>query len=378
LFAFADDAPCLRGGSVKRSSKEDSMLAKGVLSEAWSVAAETDEREGYQAQNEICLPATAEAIARMDMRLQHAILPPWLPLGEQWSSQWHGGETLSRAVGVTAIKRALTHFLKGRPEAWCRWLIIPQSAYGWDAAFIEEELSKMIKPLTTENIDGNPNVGPVKRISISLGAVEGGLPPAFAFRLFKNRIFALLYRGLRVSSETAFISFIIFGLIFWFTLIILVGMYDKGDISRARMCVSLGSISAFLIISVVPIFVLPAKEAVYCHVGVAWALKSWKSTGMPVSSSRQEVIAEIRQRGTHLAGTFQDKSVLQRRPDGWYIMEGTSETSWIESHRELIGKAIQERRNGSLLADSMTELAMVRQQLAQYESDEAIDLVTSP
>jgi hypothetical protein len=145
LFALADDMPCLRGGRVKISSNEEEMLARGTLSKGWNIAADAETHEMYHSNHDACMPASAESVSQMKARFKNVILPPWLPLGQAWTQMWQEDQSPGRVIEKDAIRKAIGLFLHDKSLAWCRWLIVPQTAYGWDFHFIEEELNKYIE-----------------------------------------------------------------------------------------------------------------------------------------------------------------------------------------------------------------------------------------
>jgi hypothetical protein len=246
-------------------------------------------------------------------------------------------------------------------------------AYGWDLCLIEDELNKLIQPPSIASSVFAPNAL-IVRISVTLGSSDGSLQPALALRLFTRSIQARIYQYLRIQYENATAISIIFGGPFFCLLIgLVVGYYASGGVPRSVFYLVLfAGLPAATLFAI--LLLLPVKEAIYSNIGMAWALKSWKSTGFPASNSRREVIDGLRHNNSLPAEIADDKVILQRRPDGWYLMEGMREGDWLEANRQLIEDAIKEQRNGLLDSERLSELRMIRHRLAQYEGDDAVGI----
>jgi hypothetical protein len=362
-FAFADNVPCLRGSQVESFTTEASMLRKGCLPTSWRIAAGSVKPETYQASQDACVAASAESDSQMRGRFDHMILPPWLPLGEEWIQLWQDGQTSDLIVNMENIQKALRLFLRGRPQSWSRWLVIPQTPYGWDIDLISEALYKEIER------DNASNLKPIERITTSLSGLEGAPPPALAIRLFSSRAMQNMYYFLPLGDVASTLLLLLFvfllGTTFW------IGLASRrSQAFRTPLVILLtgtGSLFLFIILNIM----LISNEAIYCNIGIAWALKSWSALNIPASSSRQEILDEIRRRNSSLVGVADDSINIQRRPDGWFTMSGMKEIEWLANNRQIIRKAMKDRKTGLVDLLSVSELDTVRQRLAQFDTGES-------
>lgn len=134
--------------------------------------------------------------------------------------------------------------------------------------------------------------------------------------------------------------------------------------------------------SVITITLANKKTHCFDGIGLAWCLKRWRSTGLPQSFSREEVLAELdkRQRQnvpeeseyTATAALDRSQTYLQRRTDGWYVLEGTREGDWLNLHRAKLVSAFQTHRTGDLHGE-ISE-ASNKEQEVWDEQDDAFGL----
>lgn len=337
FFAKADDSPSFRGGRPKRFGVKGWQCASAKMPEFWStVCDDQDEMECWDDINQANYPASLHLTDQWNGRRGRNLFPPWLPLGLKYDNhQIEIDKTEKGAVNIHSIKRTLCQFLQfSRYNIWSQRLICHQMVYGWDTSIIKEELRKLL-PKVEEPVQYSDKAKrPIARLDVIIIATA----PLIIIRLFANSWVSKVCKYFEYSIPVCICS-----LLFCFLWLVASPLLLAAEFIDIRV--------AFLvplpaILHVVMPWLCYRREGILDTIGMAWPLKDWVPTGLPCSTSRQEVEKHLQKCNK---GAFHGNQLyLQTRPQGWFVLVGTREGDWLESNKTILQKAIKDGTFGPL------------------------------
>jgi hypothetical protein len=330
LFSKTDDCPSFRLPWTKNWDNQEGLWKR--LPDAtsdWQLGyAKSDTVQCLNAVTKEAGPIDDERVRKWNAQRSFFTAPPWMPLDTNQTRVGTTDLNQSRRLQVGIIKPALDRFLNhpANTRIWSRWLIVPQTAYGWDHFVIYKYIEQIYKEVPK----GNAFWVDIPKIS-----------PSITLRLFSNTYMAQAYRlpMFNLFTLPAIVPLGIITLFIGYCTILVLAPFIYSIVFSFLLLPLAYSTQIYLNV---------LHEGAEDSIGMAWALKGWLYTGVPSSLSRSEALIDIKKRFTSVCSIRDDRIFLQRRSDGWYLLVGTREGDWLEDHREIIKNAIKNGTSGRL------------------------------
>lgn len=335
-----NDSPCLRGGIF---SKDPSIEARAVGTHGWDRSADWDSK---LASGRECDKMTKK---RWNERMQNMMEAPWLPFNEGLETEVVEKEKEMDAEDPTStLQECLTAFAqdesgKGRwldCRAWMisgRWLIGPQTAYGWDQTLLKDELDSLRQEVNEEN--------PTLKLSHLELKVKS--PPPF---------FALNYGPPPQSLRARFSRLqplLVALLPFLLHLFLLLQMTFTG-----KAATWLGATSLSLFVSLILIAVFGNLSSVHTSIGLAWSMNKWVKTKLPTDLPAEKVKEIFEAQGGGDGEDGRGSSHIRLTEEGWERLNGMVESEWIGKHKSKLKNAMREGKKGDLSNDEVDSASL--------------------
>lgn len=369
FFSRAHDSPCFRGGrptfftTMLFCGSKFEMCVGDSMPTRWSTICEDDVAECWDPRVQEPYLADSNQKEQWDTRRRQLLFPPWLPLGDDIREDQVEEDSSGRVVADSVkMKSALSVLLASLKRQWSCRLISPQVLYGWDANLIHVEVRKLL-PKMQEPVDWDKKATwPISTVKIDFETNA----PFIVIRLFRYLWLSRLCQVFEYSHWTLGISSVIFSITSFLALLLV----PNGEMSLTWAILMQLPTIVFI---VVPLL-CSNSEGIHDTVGLAWALKSWISTGIPASNSREEVVEHLRQSRSSLSKIQDDEIYLQKRSNGWYVLLGTREGDWLATHRDTIEGAMRTRKVGTMDVCNDEEVQFYRQVRDRWEGDDGVGI----
>ncbi|UZJ55726.1 hypothetical protein CBS101457_005046 [Exobasidium rhododendri] len=328
LYGKADDCPSIRSSPGHAAASGVCKRLCNRRSEWPDQYCEEDEARVINSVGNFLELATPGSVKHWNARRKRNTVPPWACLRDGTRDSGNTHQLLYNYLCNNAASSYRS-----------RWLIIPQVSYGWDMDFIESEINKMIPR------------GWFSSSSTHHLTVEVLCPaPLMSVHYFATQEAARTYRHPIVASVNPVNLFFTTIALFLLALVSwpLCGSWQWWLKGLVRVSVI---VTFFIVLGATVVLLdLRRRESVDDAVGAAWALKGWRKTEAKPSLSVDEALQEVRTWPSlpPLVRTLIDASRLQRRADGWYVLVGTEESTWLAKVGADVKEAISKQRCGNL------------------------------
>lgn len=319
-FSRADNVPCQRGRRAEdlpeNASLEAYLEEKSVMgTRGWSSRSYPG-TEIYDGASRQVLQASTISREKWNSRVDR-LMEPWLEIDERGGEdQMLNDEVKNRAERT--LGKNLERFINDR--AGSKLLVCPQTIYGWNLTLVLDQIRALIPEetsSTTSPQDHEP--ASISHITISVDAP----PPHLVIRAL-SRPDMLAYRIFGIDGLAFLGIFLPLAFLFAGDMIVL----HKCELRQCGTDENPGPlhswifwlvhllVSAFVWLAIKPLW--PSR--IHDGVGVAWPLKTLRpQVGVEASRKRDQEVES-----------------------------GVDELEWVDKHKELLKRAIKERRNGDL------------------------------
>lgn len=312
LYSRANNAPCQRGQQGREAGVEPTdmweaahhLLSLGLEERKWSSYAHPG-TQIYDSSTKSFSNASNSVRERWNARVDK-LLPPWLSLEERSQDEVNLDDQVKVRAEET-LEQNLQIFLDDKSGS--KWLICPQTVYGWDLSLIRDQVKSLIPDETASNESQQP--ASISYVSVSVDPLPAFMAIAVASRL------ALASRSVLGEGMTS---------MFWFSFgIALLLCYN------AAVLALWSSAQEHFLTSIWMICLIDLCLGAFTYLGFLC---------MNFTNRRHD--------GIGLAWCLKaSKTPVNKRESGG-IEIGIDELEWVDKHKELLRTAIKERRNGDL------------------------------
>lgn len=352
FYCRADDAPSLRGAH-SGSDHDDRSL--GNLDRPWSL--KSNSTHATMTNGRVRL-ADKITVSRWNARIQRNLCGPWKPLSERPSddleilqseevSSTEKGQFWPNQANRSLALQAMQVFTKD-VEAATKYLICPESCYGWDLDFLQDTITNDLQRTRAErtgnvlgemlaNVFHQPNR--IAKISI-----ESRAPALAARRIQDRRLEAIAKRIRWLSKPESPLIAIVMGFTSVMICILMLGMASEYAIPLYLVITPL-IVLPFISVALAVLSVKLMGDAGTVHeaVGIAWALKKWVAVPDHLHIlSYDDALAAV-------PSAFHAQRVGKK----WYALIGKREGQWWSENRLAVLNAIKQGRQGTLFIDEM-------------------------